>query len=109
MNIPKKISFSELAAFVKKQKDDKPLDMEANYFHQKCGCLLVQFGRKTLPKETLERAKKEKRGCGYASINYLFDASIGFDWKTEDFIKELCNKKVKTYKTAKRILKSYEC
>lgn len=98
MNIP----FSELADFILAQDDNTPVDMRQSYFHEKCGCILIQFGKKMFPKEMVNNG-----GAGYDSLDYGEEDLVKFLGKTSEFIKLCCNKKVKNYKEAKKILLNY--
>jgi hypothetical protein len=64
-------TFEELKQFVLSQPDEQPIDMADNIGNnrQKCGCILVQFGR-------MKRPSYHIRGCSVTHIFFSSDEHI---------------------------------
>jgi len=101
-------TFEELKQFVLSQPDEQPIDMADNIGNnrEKCGCILVQFGRTKRPFSHI-------RGCSVTHICFSSDEQI---YPLEKDAKRVFNfigscigndEPVKNFKIAKEMIQKF--
>ena len=67
MSEVKDITEQEIIDFIKSQPDDRKVDFVDNLSHDKCGCVMVHYGRDVL--------KLKDFACSYLTIESYLDQS----------------------------------
>lgn len=93
-----KVSKEDIVSWVKKQPDDRKIDMYQNHSNDPCGCLMVQYGKEKFPEVKFEGVgtfswssfhRYDGSVIKHAVMDTPINIMLGENWSRPSTFKEL--------------------